>query len=137
MEIISATIIEFVNIGKYSHNEALITFVTKTDLAETKYSFVTEDYDENCFEPSYTEIYMCNYPTTFMVYWWVTYSYYNNEQIQNSNVKLMNTIYGSSGIFWSLVRLNYIGHNIYTGINSNLSSKPTSIHGPAHKSDLN
>ena len=72
-----------------------------------------------------------------MVSWWVTYSYSNNKQIKISNVELMYAMYGSSGSFWPLVRSNYIVYNIYTGINSNLSSKATSIHGPAHKSDLN
>ena len=80
---------------------------------------------------------MCNDPTTFMVSWWVTYSYSNNEKNKISDVVLINDIYGSSGLFWPLVRSNYIGHHIYTGINSNLSSKPKSIHEPAHKYDLN
>ena len=36
-----------------------------------------------------------------------------------------------------LVRSNSIVHNTYTVIRINLFSKPTSIHGPVHKSDFN
>ena len=72
-----------------------------------------------------------------MVSWLVTYSYSNNEQIRVSDVDLMNAIYGSSGLFWSLVRSNKNIYNIYTAINSILSSEPTSIHGPVRKFDLN
>ena len=33
----------------------------------------------------------------FMVSWWVKYSYFDNKQIQISDVLLMKTEYGSSG----------------------------------------
>ena len=59
-----------------------------------------------------------------MVSLWIRYSYLNNEQIQISDVELMNAAYGSSGSFGSKVRWNSIGHNTYTGRRSNLSSKP-------------
>ena len=35
------------------------------------------------------------------------------------------------------MKSKYIVHNKYTGRRSNFRSKPTSIHGPDHKSDLN
>ena len=40
LESISALIMELVIIGKYSHKEEIVNFITKTDLAETKYNFV-------------------------------------------------------------------------------------------------
>ena len=49
----------------------------------------------------------------------------------------MISAYGLSGFFGSRVRYKYIGHNTYTGRISNSRSKPTPIHGPVHKSDLN
>ena len=47
-----------------------------------------------------------------MVSWWVTYSYFDNEQIKISDVYLMDPVYGSSGSFLSRVRSNifYITH---------------------------
>ena len=49
----------------------------------------------------------------------------------------MISAYGSSGCFGSRVRYKYIIHNTYTGRKSNFRSKPTPIHGPVQKSDLN
>ena len=49
----------------------------------------------------------------------------------------MNSAYGSSVSFGSKVRSKYIVHNKFTGRIINLSSKPTPVHGPVHKSDLN
>ena len=49
----------------------------------------------------------------------------------------MISAYGSSGSFGSRVRSKYIGHNTHIGRRSHLRSKPTPIHGPVHKSDLN
>ena len=72
-----------------------------------------------------------------MVYWWVGYSYFNNEPIQTRDVVFMNAEYGSSGSFGSIIRSKYIGHNEYTDIRINFRSKPTSIHGLAHKYNLN
>ena len=72
-----------------------------------------------------------------MVSWWETYSYFNNELIHMSDVELRNAAYGSSGSFVSTVRSKSIGHNTYAGRRSNFCSKPTPIHGPVHKSDLN
>ena len=71
-----------------------------------------------------------------MVSWWVRYSYSNNELIQTRYVIIINDAYGSSGSFGSRVRSKYIGHNTYTGIRSNLCSKPTPIHVTFHKSGL-
>ena len=50
---------------------------------------------------------------------------------------MMSSAYGSSGSFGSRVSSKYIGHNTYTGKRSNFCSKPTPIHGPVHKYDLN
>ena len=72
-----------------------------------------------------------------MVYWWVKYSYFNNEQIKIGDIEIMISAYGSSGPFGSRVRSKYIGHKTYTGRRSNFCSKPTPIHGPVHKYDLN
>ena len=40
-------------------------------------------------------------------------------------------------IIWIKSKIKYIGHNTYTGIRINLHSKPTPIHEPVQKSDLN
>ena len=49
----------------------------------------------------------------------------------------MSSAYGLSGSFKSRTRSKSIGHNTYTGRRNNFRSKPTPIHGPVHKSDLN
>ena len=49
----------------------------------------------------------------------------------------MTSAYGSSWSFGSKVRSKSIGHKTYIGRRSNFSSKPTPIHGPVHKYDLN
>ena len=49
----------------------------------------------------------------------------------------MISAYGSSGSFGSRVRSKYIGYNTYTGIISHFCSKPSPIHGPVNKSDMN
>ena len=72
-----------------------------------------------------------------MVSWWETDSYFNNEQIQICDIECITSAYGSSGLFGSRVRSKFIGHNTYTGRRSNVFSKPTPIHGPVQKSDLN
>ena len=72
-----------------------------------------------------------------MVYFWVTYSYFNDENFQIDDIEIITATYGSSGSFGSKVRPKYIGHNTYTVRRSNLHSKPTPIHGPVHKHDLN
>ena len=97
LDIVSASPTALVKNGKYSHKEAIVNFITKTDLAETKNRFVTNNYDGNCFETFNPIYYMCNDTTTIMVSLWVTYSYSNNEQIKTSDIELMNAIYGSSG----------------------------------------
>ena len=48
----------------------------------------------------------------------------------------MNYVYGSSGSFGSIVLLNYIGHDTYTGRRIPLHSKPTPVHIPVHKPEL-
>ena len=72
-----------------------------------------------------------------MISWWVTDSYLNIEQIQIRDIEIMIFAYGSAGSFGSIIRSKYIGHNTYTGIRSNFRSKPTPIHGPFPKYDLN
>ena len=49
----------------------------------------------------------------------------------------MTVAYGPSGLFGSRVRSKYIEHKTYIDRRSNFRSKPTPIHGPIHKSDLN
>ena len=49
----------------------------------------------------------------------------------------MTSTYGSSGSIGSRVRSKYIGHNTYADRRNNYVKKPTPIHGPLHKSDLN
>ena len=72
-----------------------------------------------------------------MISWWGRYSYLNNEPIKIIDVVLMNDAYGLSGLFESIVRSKSIAHNKHTGRRINFCSKPTPIHGPVHKSDLN
>ena len=78
-----------------------------------------------------------NESNIFMVSWWWKYSYFNGQRIQIGNIKIITSAYVSSLSFGSIERSKYIGHNIYTGRRSNFHSKPTPIHGPVHKSDLN
>ena len=72
-----------------------------------------------------------------MVSWWGTDSYFNNETIHIGDIDMMNSAYGSSRSFGSKQRSKYIGHDTYTGRRNNFRSKPTPIHGPIQKSDLN
>ena len=65
------------------------------------------------------------------------YSYFNNGLIQIRDIYIMTDAYGSSRSFGSIVRSKYILHNTYIGRKSNFHSKPTPIHGPVHKFDLN
>ena len=65
------------------------------------------------------------------------YSYFNIEQIQMSDIEIMISAYGLSGLSGSWVRSKYIIQNTYSGRSNNLRSKPIPIHGPAHKYDLN
>ena len=73
-----------------------------------------------CFRKS-----IYNDSTRFMVSWWVTDSYFNNELIQIDDIKIMTSVYVSSVSFVSRVRSKSIGHNIYTGWRINFRSKPT------------
>ena len=72
-----------------------------------------------------------------MVSWWVTDTYFNDELIQIGDIEIITAAYGSAGSFVSMVRSKYIKHNTYTYIRSNFRSKPTPIHVPVHKYDLN
>ena len=72
-----------------------------------------------------------------MVYWWGIDLYLNIEQIKIRDIENMISAYSLSGSFGFRVRSKSIGHNTYTGIISNLRSKPTPIYGPVHKSGLN
>ena len=78
-----------------------------------------------------------NYPNKIMVSCWGTYSYFNNEDIQNCHIEIMTDAYGLSGLFRSRVRSNYIVHNTYTGRSSRSRSTSTKVHGPVHNYDLN
>ena len=49
-----------------------------------------------------------------MVYWWGRYPYLKIEQIQTSEVEIMNTAYDLSGSFGSIVRSKFIVNNTYT-----------------------
>ena len=71
-----------------------------------------------------------------MVSWWGTDSYFNTKQVQIGDIEIMISAYGLSGSFGSRVRSKSIGHNTYAGKRSNFRSKPTPIHGPFHKYDL-
>ena len=55
-----------------------------------------------------------------MVSWWGIDSYFNIEQIQNRDIEITISAYGSSGSFGSRVRSKYIGYKNYTGRRSNL-----------------
>ena len=72
-----------------------------------------------------------------MFSWWVTYSYFNNEQIQIGDIYMINHEYDSSGSFGSMVSSKAIEHRTYTYRRSNFHSKLTLIHGPAHRYYLN
>ena len=72
-----------------------------------------------------------------MIYWWGIDSYLNIEQIQIRNIKNMISAYGLSVSFGYRVSSKSIGHNTYTGRRSNFCSKPTPIHEPVHKYNLN
>ena len=52
-----------------------------------------------------------NYYNIFMVSWWVTDSYFNNELIQTGDIEIMSSAYGSSGSFGSWVMCKSIGNN--------------------------
>ena len=43
------------------------------------------------------KIYIYNYPNTFVVSWWGTYSYFYHEQIQIGDIAILTGVYGSSG----------------------------------------
>ena len=81
--------------------------------------------------------YIYNDPNRFLVSWWRIDSYFNNEPIQISDFEIMTAAYGSSLSFGSRLRSKYIGHKTYAYIRSNFGSKPTPIHWPVQKSDLN
>ena len=54
LEFISTSIIELVNIGESSHEEAIVIFITNKDLSMTEKNYAIEDDDCNCFELSYS-----------------------------------------------------------------------------------
>ena len=72
-----------------------------------------------------------------MLSWWGTVSYFNIGQIQIGNIENITTAYVASGSFGLIVRSKYIGQNTYTVRRNNFRSKPTTIHGPVHKSYSN
>ena len=72
-----------------------------------------------------------------MVSWWVRDSYFNHEKTKICDIEIMNAWFCSSGSFGSRFRYRCIFNNTYTVIRVKFISKPTSIHGPVHKSELN
>ena len=58
LEIILSSIIELVNIDGYSYEGRIVNFRIKKYLNKTQNSCATEDDDGNCFELSYSEIYI-------------------------------------------------------------------------------
>ena len=64
-----------------------------------------------------------NYSNIFMVSWWGNNSYFNSEQIKIGDIEMMTYAYGSTGLFGSIVRSKYIGHNTYICRRSNFCSK--------------
>ena len=61
----------------------------------TENNYVTEDEDSNCFELYYSEKYIYNDPNIFIVSWWGTDSYFNNEQIQIGDIEITTAASGS------------------------------------------
>ena len=61
-------------------------------------------------------------PDKFMVSWWGTDSYLNNEKIQIGDIENMTDVYASSGSLRSIERSKYLEHNTYTSRRSNLFS---------------
>ena len=104
----STLIIELVNIDESSHEEAIVIFITNEYFNMIEKQYVTYNEDINCFELSYSEKYVYNDPNIFMVSWWVIDSYFNNEQIQIGDTKIMTSAYGSSGSFVSIVGSKFI-----------------------------
>ena len=80
MEFLSTSIIELVNIDGSSHEESILIFIINKDLNMIETNHVTEYDDGNWFELSYSEESIYNDPNIFMVYWWVTYPYFNDEK---------------------------------------------------------
>ena len=103
----------------------------------TEKNYVTDFGNINCFESSYSEESIYNYPNRLMISWWVKDSYFNNEQIQIGDIWIMNHEYGSSGSFGSRVRSKSIEHNTYIYRRSNICSKPTPVHELVHNYYLN
>ena len=64
---------------------------------------------------------------------WFIFQYW---KYKIGDIEIMIFAYGLSGSFGSRVRSKCIGHYTYTGIIVNLRSKPTPIHGPVQKFDL-
>ena len=62
--------------------------------------------------------------------------HFDDQLIQTRDAVLINSSYGSSGLFGSRVGSMFIGHNTYTQRRSHFHSKPTPIHGPVNKSEL-
>ena len=62
--------------------------MTNKDLNMTETKHFTEEDDGNSFELSYSGIYIYiyNYTNIFMVSWWGTDSYLNNERIQIGDI---------------------------------------------------
>ena len=58
LESLSTSIIGLVNIDESQHETASVIFKTNKDFKKEENNYVTEDYDENSLELSYTEIYI-------------------------------------------------------------------------------
>ena len=101
-----------------------------------EHTSVIEGDEGNTLELSFTENIIYDDHFRFMVSWWGRDSYLSHEQIQSSDVEIINSLFGSSRLFGSRVRSKFIGNDTYTGRRRNFDSKPIAINGPAHKSEL-
>ena len=101
----------------------------------TETNYVIEDENINCFELSYSE----NVCILILINEWYIVEkqiHLSILKIQAGDTEIMTAEYGSSGSFGSKIRSKYIRNITYTGRISTLPSKPTPIHRPVQKSDL-
>ena len=120
------------------HFRIKLQFLTWNNLKINEQNVFIEDHERtHIWFLIYTKNSIHDDYSRFMVYWRGRYSYFNDEQYQISDVEMMNCAFGSSWLSGSRVRSNCIGNNTCAGRRINLISKPTPIHGPVHKSELN
>ena len=115
----STSTIIMINIDDSSHENGLIIFQTKI-LKTVKWRFFIKDTDRNTIEVSERIECIYIYYSKFMVSWWGWKKYFNNEQIQISDIENFNSAFWSSGSFGSIIGSIFSGHNTYTVITTNL-----------------